>query len=279
MNVGFIGIGSMGSLLIDAFVRSGALDPYQIKASNRTFAKAENLALRHPGLQAVRSNREAALSQDIVFLCVKPHEYKSVIDELKPVIEPDQIIVSITSPVMLHQLEECLPCKVAKVIPSITNLMFSGATLCMYGSRIKDEDKTRLNDLLSYISAPLTISEQHTRVVSDLSSCGPAFMAYMLQCFIDAAVEETGIPREEALLVASEMFYGTGQLLAKGGMTPEELQTRVAVPGGITAKALALLSLELDGVFNSVIRATHAKYREDLERVTESLYGKEVNGP
>jgi competence protein ComER len=61
-------------------------------------------------------------------------------------------------------------------------------------------------------------------------------------------------------------------------MEPEQLQARVAVPGGITAKALALLEKELDGVFNAVIRATHAKYNEDLERVTLSLYGKEVNG-
>ena len=61
-------------------------------------------------------------------------------------------------------------------------------------------------------------------------------MACLLQRFVDAAVEETGIPREEALRVASEMFYGTGQLLTKGGMTPEALQARVAVPGGITAK-------------------------------------------
>ena len=70
------------------------------------------------------------------------------------------------------------------------------------------------------------------------------------------------------------MFYGTGQLLTKGGMTPEALQTRVAVPGGITAKALALLSNELDGVFNAVIRATHAKYQEDLERVNECYTAK-----
>ncbi|BBH21336.1 ComE operon protein 4 [Paenibacillus baekrokdamisoli] len=279
MNVGFIGIGSMGSLLIDAFISSGALDPNQITASNRTFAKAESLALKYTGLHAVKTNQDAASGCDIIFLCVKPHEYKTVIDELQLILEPQQILVSITSPVMLEQLEGCLPCKVAKVIPSITNYMHSGATLCMYGERMSDEDKAILNHLLSFISTPLAIDEQHTRIVSDLSSCGPAFMAYLLQRFIDAAVEETGIPREQATLVASAMFLGTGQLLTEGGMTPEALQARVAVPGGITAKALTLLESELAGVFNAVIHATHAKYQEDLDRVAEALYGKEVNGP
>ena len=36
MKVGFIGTGSMGSLLIDAFIQSGALLPEQIRVSNRS---------------------------------------------------------------------------------------------------------------------------------------------------------------------------------------------------------------------------------------------------
>ncbi|MFC4811304.1 late competence protein ComER [Paenibacillus sp. GCM10023250] len=279
MNVGFIGIGSMGSLLIDAFIGSGALKPSQITASNRTFAKAACLADRHPGLQAVPLNRDAVTGKDIVFLCVKPMEYKTVLDGIREHMQASQLIVSITSPVLLDQLEDALPCKVAKVIPSITNYVCSGASLCMYGSRMTEADIARLNGLLSYISEPLHIDESHTRIVSDLSSIGPAIMSCLLQRFIDAAAEETGIPREQARLIASEMLLGTGQLLTSGGMSPEELQARVVVPGGITAQALALLNRELDGVFNRVIRATHAKYHEDLERVADSLYGKEVNGP
>ena len=279
MNVGFIGIGSIGSLLIDAFIGSGALQAPQITASNRTTAKAEKIAARYPGLRAVPSNREAAIGMDIVFLCVKPLEYKQVIDELRGALAPDQILVSVTSPVMLEQLEDWLPCKIAKVIPSITNLVRCGATLCMYGKRMNEADKTRMNELLSFISTPLAIDEQHTRIVSDLSSCGPAFMAFLLQRFIDAAVEETSLSREEARIVAGSMLHGTGRLLTEGGMTPEELQSRVAVPGGITAKALALLDDELGSLFNAVIRTTHAKYAEDLERVMLSLYGKEVKGP
>ncbi|MCQ6558377.1 late competence protein ComER [Paenibacillus mendelii] len=278
MNVGFIGIGSMGSLLIDAFIGSGALDPTQITASNRTYAKAEAMALRYPGLRAVRENSEAAAGSDIVFLCIKPHEYKTIIHELRNVIQPHQIIVSITSPVMLAQLEDWLPCKIAKVIPSITNYVCCGATLCMYGQRMAQRDRERLNSLLAHISEPLHIDERHTRIVSDLSSCGPAFMAFVLQKFIDAAVEETGIEREEAQAIASTMLAGTGHLLTEGGMTPEQLQARVSVPGGITAQALDLLNREMNGVFNAVIRTTHAKYRDDLAKVSISLYGEEVNG-
>lgn len=271
MNVSFIGTGSMGSTLIESFVKSGALEPSQITISNRTFSKAELIASKHPGMRAVESNAEAAKEAGIVFLCVKPLEFKTVVDEIRASMQPEQMIVSITSPVLLAHLEAWLPCKVAKVIPSITNLMLSGAALCIYGSRILQEDKQMLEGLLSHISEPIRIEEQYTRVVSDLSSCGPAFMAFLLQQFVDAAVTETGINRDEAIRLASNMLLGTGVLLTEGGMTPEMLQGRVSVPGGITAQALKRLECELEGVFNRLIRTTHAKFEEDLEKVDHSF--------
>ncbi|GMK41370.1 ComE operon protein 4 [Paenibacillus sp. CCS19] len=278
MNVGFIGTGSMGSLLIGAFITSGALKPSQIAASNRTIAKVESLAIQYPGLRVKSTNAEAALGRDIVFLCIKPHEFHTVLAEIRESLRPDQLVVSITSPVMLAQLEDWLPCKAAKVIPSITNHVGSGATLCMYGSRTNDHDRERLEQLLRHISEPIRIDEQYTRIVSDLSSCGPAFFAFFVQRFVEAAVEETGISHEDALAVTSAMLLGTGRLLTEGGMTPEQIQERVAVPGGITAKALELLNLDCDGMFNRLIRTTHAKYKEDASKVASSLYGEEVNG-
>ncbi|MCR2803217.1 late competence protein ComER [Paenibacillus soyae] len=278
MNVGFIGTGSMGTLLIEAFIASGALSPAEVAVSNRTYAKAQALADRYPGMRAEFKNAETACGSDIVFLCVKPHEFIHVVEDIKPVIRPEQIVVSITSPVLVSHLEGELDCKIAKIIPSITNKVWSGASLCIYGDTMEEKDKKRLESLFTHISEPLRIAESYTRVVSDLSSCGPAFMAFLLQKFIDAAVEETGIPRSEAVKVASNMLLGTGLLLTEGRMTPEEIQARVAVPGGITAKALQLLSRETEGVFNDLIRTTHDKYREDLIKVTTAFYGEEVNG-
>ncbi|MCM3627236.1 late competence protein ComER [Paenibacillus glycanilyticus] len=278
MNVGFIGTGAMGSLLIEAFVASGALDPCHIVISNRTYSKAQALADRYPGMRAERSNASTASATDILFLCVKPHEYKKVIDELKPVLRPEQLLISITSPVMIEHLEELVPCKIAKVIPSVTNLVWSGATLCIYGSRITEEDQGMIEGLLAYISEPLRIEEPYTRIVSDLSSCGPAFFAYLIEQFVDAAVCETGIAREDAVKVASTMLLGTGLLLTEGGLSPEDVQKRVAVPGGITAQALQLLNRELDGTFNRLIRTTHKKFDDDVAKITADFYSKEVNG-
>jgi competence protein ComER len=272
MNVGFIGTGSMGSILIESFLKTNALQPSQILAANRTFGKAEQLAAAYPGLQAVPGNQMLAGASDIIFICVKPKEFKNVIDEIRPVMDESQIVVSITSPVLIRHLEEHMPCKIAKVIPSITNYVCSGATLTMYGSRMMPEDICVVDKLLQHISKPLVISEEYTRVSSDLSSCGPAFLAYFVEQFVNSAVTYTGIPKEDATRLASEMVLGTGLLLSAGGFSPETLRERVTVPGGITAEGLRMLSLDLDGTFERLIRTTHKKYRDELEKVEGLFY-------
>jgi len=275
MIAGFIGTGSMGSILIEAFIHSGAFNPEQIIASNRTISKVELLAQTYAGLQVARSNREVVTQSDIIFICVKPGEFKKVIDEIKEDVLPSQMVISITSPVLIQHLESTLPAKISKIIPSITNYVLSGATLCIHGNRMQPEDQEWLENLLAHISSPIRVSENYTRISSDLSSCGPAFLANFLQSFINAAVEETGISREEATLLASEMTLGTGKLLTTGGFDPSTLQKRVSVPGGITAEGLRIMDHELKGMFQQVVRATHAKYAEDLEKAEQLLSTKQ----
>jgi len=271
MRVGFIGTGSMGSIIIEALIKSTALLPQNIIISNRTSDKSKRLAECYDGLTAATSNTIVALQSDIVFLCVKPAEFSAVLAEIKPVLLPAQIVISITSPIQIAFLESQLCAKIAKVIPSITNYVLSGASLCIFGERMLHEDQLLVEKMLSYISEPIRVTESFTRISSDISSCGPAFFALLLQKFVDAAVEQTGIPYQEANRLACEMLLGTGKLLTEGGFTPAELQKRVAVPGGITAEALKLIDRELHDVFHQLILLTHAKYYEDVVKVNQPM--------
>lgn len=273
MKVGFIGTGSMGGLLIEAFLSSGALEACDVLASNRSPNRLLQLQSRYPGIHICASNRDTAAGSDIVFLCVKPLQFKTLTDEIASSLREDQIVVSITSPVQLYHLESVLPSKIAKVIPSITHSVRSGTSLCIFGNRLTKKDRLLLLRLLSFISVPAEILESHTRIASDFSSCGPAFISFFLERWIESAVEATGI--EEALVtrLAGEMLLGTGKLLTEAEFSPQELQERVAVRGGITAEALNHLRSSLTGVFERLITTTHNKYDEDVDRL-DALFGR-----
>lgn len=270
MNVCFIGAGSMGSLLTEALIEAGALMPEQVTIATRTRSKAEALAARYPGLAVAADNRSGAKDAKLVFLCVKPSDFRTVLDDIVPALSRDQIVVSITSPIRIASLEEIVPSKVAKIIPSVINSVGNGASLFMFGERLNGDDRDSLLGLFSAISRPVEIREEEVRVASDLSSCGPAFFSFLLEQFIEAAATETGMNRQTASTLACEMLLGTSRMLQKSGCSPAELQRRVSVPGGITAAALAELRDATKDAFPRVLRTTHEKFAEDVEKA-ESL--------
>lgn len=274
--VGVIGTGSMGGVLIHALLRSGALRPEALIIHNRTTAKAEAIAAAWPGIRVSCSPVETAVTSDLLFLCVKPPEFKSVLDKIALFLRRGQLLVSITSPVMLARLEALVSCKVAKVIPSLTNYETKGVTLCMYGERMTEQDAERLERLLSAISTPVRIEEAHVRAASDLTSIGPAFIAFFVEQLAEAVAGKSGMPRPLVDKLAGEMLLGTGLLLTRGGFSAADIQRKICVPGGITAQALATLRDRTRGLFDGILAATHRKFGEDVAAMEAMLAPEQV---
>lgn len=273
MHIGFIGTGSMGTILLEAFIESGALIPGQIFASNRSPHKLDALVRKHPGLHT-GVNLDVARKSDIIFLCVKPLEYRSVLDEIQTCLHPEKLVLSITSSIGVKQLEEYVPAKAARVIPSITNTACSGASLVTFGSRLTPKDKTRLLELLAVISTPVEIDEAHTRISADITSCGPAFFSFLIQRYIDSAVEETGIPKEQATELMTAMIIGLGRLLEDGRYSLSSLQAKVHVPGGVTGIGLNVLDQETKHTFPHLVQATQRKFQTDLAEARDLFADK-----
>lgn len=272
--IGFIGTGSMGQILIDAFIRSGALQPENVIVYNRTRQKAEQVASRHSGVTVAPNNNELVQVSHLFFLCVKPSDYGRVLDEIHAAVRPDHLVVTITSPVSIADVSSQVSGKVAKVIPSITNAVHSGTSLVMFGPRLTPTDREQLLSLFRAISQPVEIDERHVRVASDLASCGPAFLSYIAEQLVRAAVQVTQLPEETACSLVSHMIFGTGKLLTEGHFTLASLQKRVAVPGGVTREGIDFLEKGIGTVFHELLQLTQKKHVTDRERVSQLLQGK-----
>lgn len=271
VKIGIIGTGSMGSILIESFIESTAVTPSQLIITNRTIEKAYAFKEKFPDLQVVESSKDVARAADILFICVKPLQFQSLLKELNSVLTKEQLLISITSPISISQLESAVSCKTARIIPSITNRALAGTSLVTLGTTCNADDYETLNSLLRHISTPVIIEENITRVASDIASCGPAFFSYLVQGFIEAAVRQTEITKEEATQLASEMMIGFGKLLEKEIFTLPTLQERVSVPGGVTGEGIKVLREELGDMFDLLFQQTHAKYDEDLEKVKDQF--------
>lgn len=276
MNVGIIGTGNMGTILIESFIESSAAKPSNLFISNRTLARAEKLKTIYPGLNVVPTTEEVIQNSKIIFICLKPLDIHPLLLKIAPLVHKDQCVVSITSPISVKRLQSVVPCNVARVIPSITNRALSGVSLVTFGENCSKEAQQLVNDLFLQISNPVIIEEQVTRIASDIVSCGPAFFSYILQRFIDSAVEETEISAEQATELASGMLIGMGRLLEKRVFTLPTLQEKVCVKGGVTGIGIKVLEEEMGQMFNHLIQSTHEKYYDDIREVTEQFdYSKD----
>ncbi|MHC0035843.1 late competence protein ComER [Pseudoneobacillus sp. C159] len=271
MEVGIIGTGNMGTILVEAFVNANAVSPSSITVTNRTKAKALLLQDTVPEIKLETNALEVAKQSKLIFICVKPLEIYPLLQEIKPVLTEEKCIVSITSPITVGNLEKELSCSVARIIPSITNRALSGVSLFTYGENCSIPWKNQLWNLFKQISVPVEIDEKITRVSSDIVSCGPAFLSYITQRFILAAEKETEIDLNTATVMASEMLIGLGELLKKGLYTMPTLQEKVCVKGGITGEGIKILEAELGEIFEHVFQATHRKFDEDIKLIEEQF--------
>jgi competence protein ComER len=267
MKIGIIGTGNMGRILVEALIDGNAILPSSMVITNRTKQKAIELKAKYNLLRVGENAADVASQSDLMFICVKPHDVIKILDEIHPHLTPQKCIISITSPINTSQIETKVECSVVRAIPSITNRALAGVSLLTYGENCSEIWKTSVANLFKRISVPVTIEEKITRVASDIVSCGPAFFSYLLQRFIQAAVNETEIDAETATVMASEMIVGLGELLKQGHYTLPSLQEKVCVKGGITGEGIKILESELGDVFEHLFQATHQKFHDDLQKV------------
>ena len=268
MNTGFIGIGSMGGMLVRALLHSGALAPQEIWAANRSSAKLQALAADFPGIH-IASPKQVAANCDLILLCVSATDSAGILRQMDEHLRPQQLLLTTAAAIPLSLLENRAPCRVAKLIPSITQEVGAGIALLIYGSRFAPEDRSLLENLLGHISKPVIISESQARPSIGLTSGGPALLAYLLQSMADEAVRNNGeLSPDLARELVIETASATMKLLRETHMTTQQIIRRVSVPGGMTALSIEILSQHVPQAWQTVFRKTQERETETRKSLT-----------
>ncbi|QSZ66244.1 pyrroline-5-carboxylate reductase [Methanofollis aquaemaris] len=251
--IGVIGTGSMGSMLVRAFIKSGAAAPEEVIAYNRSTKRAAALS-QETGIR-LGTCREVAAGAGIVFLCVRPHEVEGVLRELGDTLSPRTLLVSIAAEVPLADLQAWTGARVVRVIPTLTSEILKGASLVVFGERATSTDRDLVRTLMDAIGRAVEVEEEAFELLTLLTSCGPAFIAATMKEFAAAAVRRGGVSPACADLLVTETLAGTAGLLEEEGSSFDEVISRVATEGGITAKGVAVIRKEGPGVFDAVVAA------------------------
>lgn len=261
--LGFIGAGRMATALAAGILEQKLVVGSQILASDPV-AGALEAFVRRTGGQAGSDNRQVAQQADVLFLAVKPQQMAGVLADLRGIIEPRHLVISIAAGVRLETLASGLGSgpRLVRVMPNTPCLVGQSASAYSLGPGATAADQVLVERLLGAVGKAFLLEERLLDAVTGLSGSGPAFVYLFIEALSDGGVR-MGLAREVALALAAQTVKGAAEMVLQTGEHPGALKDQVTSPGGTTIAGLQ--QLEAHAVRGAVIAAVEAATRRSIE--------------
>lgn len=262
-SVAVLGGGKMGTLIANALIKKGGYAGENVIV---TVKHEKNLArvAQETGARVITDNSEAVSQSKVVLLCVKPQQAISMLKEIRSVLNPGTILVSIVTALSVRAIEECLgeSIQVVRAMPNTACRIAMGMTALCRGTNAAGDCMRAVASMFELMGRTVEIDEQWMDAVTALSASSPAFIYIILEALAEGGVR-VGLPRELATLLAGQATLGAAAMLLESTQHPALLKSEVTTPAGCTIDGI--LELEEGGIRATLIRAistTTAKARK-----------------
>ena len=206
----------------------------------------------------------AAKLAGTLVLAVKPQDMGKLLAEIAPAVPPDRLVVSVAAGITTAFIERRLDGEVpvVRVMSNTPVLVDEAMSVISAGAYAGEEHLRRAEELLRPVGKVLRIPESQQDAATALSGSGPAYVYYLVESMVDAAIL-LGMARGAALEMVTQAVYGAATMLRESGEHPVILREAVTSPGGTTISAIR--ELERHGVraaFLAAIEAARDRGRE-----------------
>lgn len=262
----FIGCGVMAESMAAGLLRQEIVRPDQIVASHPRGDRRIELADKY-GIETFEHNTDAvkALPDDgIVVICVKPQRINGVLNELKGVVKPKQLVISIVAGARLEKLSEQLNSKlVVRAMPNTPSQIGKGMTAWTCSESVDEGHREQVRTMLSALGKELYVeTENMIDMATSLSATGPTYIFMVMEAMTDAGVH-LGFSREIAKELVQQTMLGSVLFAMESHKHPAELRNMVTSPGGTSAEAIYQME---KGTLRTVLsKAIHAAYKRAVE--------------
>ncbi|OXS54187.1 pyrroline-5-carboxylate reductase [Bacillus sp. V-88] len=258
--IGFIGCGNMAQAIMGGILKSGLVDRQSVRASART-QETLDMVREKFGVKATDDNLDVAAFSDIVFLAVKPDQYKDLIESIKHSLKKDSIIITIAAGITIEWMEKQISpsAKIVRTMPNTPSLVGEGMTAYCVNEEITESDLEHVQAILESFGKAEKIEESLMNAIPAVSGSSPAYVFMFIEALADGAVLQ-GIPRNLAYQLASQAVLGAAKMVLETGTHPGELKDAVCSPGGATIEAVAALEKhQFKGAVLSAMEACERK--------------------
>ena len=238
MKIMIIGGGNMGLTFARAFINAHVITPDQLLIMEKDISEKINLLTGY-GLGEVITDHRRVSEAELIILAVKPQDALTLFSQIKDFIEPDQVILSIMAGITIDQIKSHLPShKIIRAMPNLPSQIGSGMTAFTSTAEVSRLEEMWIQNLLQTTGKTLNVATERLIDASTaISGSGPAYIYYMMDAMIQAAVD-MGIPSAQAELMVKQTFIGALHLFQQDSYSCQQWIDKVASKGGTTEAAL-----------------------------------------
>lgn len=258
-----IGYGNMGQTYANSFVSSRFIAPSDITVLTRSDIGDTNLY----GIDKKNFHKISSVSifdVDIIIVAVKPQDFNSLANEIKPFVRKDHLILSVMAGVTLNSIQEKLACdKIVRSMPNIPTQIGLGMTVFCASPTVDRKDLFIIQNLINTTGKSIYIDkEEMLNATTAVSGSGPAYVFYFMNAMIEAAIA-LGFSKSEAEFLVSQTFIGAVQLQNRSDLSHAEWIKKVASKGGTTEAALKVFDYNtIEIAIKSGIEAANRRAEE-----------------
>ena len=198
MAIGFLGAGKMAEALLSSMVQDELCEPWEIVVCDISEERRNWMAEQYE-VAVTDDAAEVVEDCDMLVVAVKPQDINVLLTGIKDQLDEEHLVISIAAGKTLAALQGVIGTKprLVRVMPNLALSVGEGMSVFCAAENVTPDDKEAVMQLLGMAGAVLELPEQHFDAVTALSGSGPAFVAYVLQAMIKAAVA-LDLPEEEA---------------------------------------------------------------------------------
>lgn len=269
MKVLVIGAGNMGLTYAEAISRSELLQHNQLMILDTDSEKIKELK-KNRKFEVFDSLESCVPNADIIFLAVKPYHCEDLFATMKPMVNKDQVFISIMAGVTLKFMQESLGItKVVRAMPNLPAQVGKGVTSYTATDEVSRLELLTVENLLNTTGKTVRLdTENDIDASTGISGSGPAYIFYFMQSMIEAALK-MGFSEYDSKVLVGQTFEGAVELFNKSNLSPDAWMNRVASKGGTTRAALD--SMDDNNVKEMIKEAAYAAFNRAVELGKETV--------
>ena len=241
--LGFIGLGKMGSAILDGVIKNNIYEESKICYFDINQNDKYKIDLLEDEKSVFKSSKR-------VILAIKPQIFDEVLSKVKGE-SINSIVISIAAGVKIEKIKSYLgEQEYIRVMPNTPFMISKGSCAIAKSDNVKDDTFESVIKIFESISFVAKVKEEDMDTVVAASGSLPAYLYLFAKVFIEEAVKK-GLDERAAKELVANSIIGSSYMILESGKSVDSLISDVCSPKGTTLEGLKKLE---ENDFEDILR-------------------------